>query len=172
MQALISWYSNLEPREQVLIKFGGPLILLLVVYLTLSDGKSSSSGIELTTTSSPAASTKNISSNASLAKPSKATLELAERFNQLTPSTQARLVTAKSLNKEELTALASSAGFSQLTVDTLEADQLELTAKVNNPKQVENFLHQLAKLGWHWQGLKLTSEADLTTQVVLQLQLL
>lgn len=165
MHFFLSWYANLAPREQLLIKFGGPLILLLLAYLLVSGGKPASSGVELTRSS------KNSSKSTSLAKPSPAALNLAASFNQLAPSTQARLVKAKALNEDEVTGLARSAGFSQLSL-TLTAGQLELTAKVNNPKQVENFLHQLARLGWQWHNLDLLQLDDLTTQVTLHLEAL
>lgn len=169
-RALLDGWHNLQPREQQLIKFGLPLIVLLLGYLLLKPLFSQWSGLK-TASIQPAIN----NSAEQIQQPNAAAQELAERFNQLSPKVQARLVRAKELTQQELKALALSAGWQDLTIFQQEATQQEteqtsISGKVANPRQIENLLNQLAKLGWHWQAIDISTQEGAATQVVLSVR--
>ena len=130
ISALKNYWSGLEAREQRLIQLGGPVILVLVLYLLVWQPLQESRQ----------AGTQAQQQEARLLS------DLRQMREQLQP--------VQTMTERQWQALAQSQGLRQVSVRE-DTGRWVLTAQVRESRQLERFLQAAAEQGWHWDGVSL-----------------
>lgn len=142
MSAIKNYWAGLEPREQRLMKLGGPVILLLALYLLVWE---------------PLQNRQT---------PSTALQQPDSRLLSDLRNLRGHLYPVQEMSERRWQALAQSQGLRQVQASE-EAGRWLLRAEAGEPQQLERFLQAAAEQGWHWDGVHLEGR-PLAIQVELR----
>ena len=143
MAGLKSYWSGLAAREQRLLQFGGPAILVLLVYLLVWEPLQE----------------RRLAGDHLQQQEVRLLGQLESLRGQLQP--------VKALDQRQWQALAQSHGWHQVGVEE-QAGRWLLQGQAAEPRQVEAFLQAAADQGWHWDTVHLEGRQPLKIRVGLR----
>ncbi|MDR9468581.1 type II secretion system protein GspM [Marinospirillum sp.] len=129
---LKDYWAGLEAREQRLIKLGGPVIVLLALYLLvwepLREGREAGAGAQQQSND--------------------------ERLLSYLQGLRGQLQPVQAMTERRWQALAQSQGLRQVQANE-EAGRWLLKAQAGSQHQVQRFLQAAAEQGWHWDAVQM-----------------